>query len=315
MMRAASFFVAILLIASPGLAQKVESIRRGWKISNGPYNGCSWLVVSGPEAARQQILDQAKKTYSQPDPARLAGVEGKIFVEILTWQRPKMIAGVGAVTDLCPDRAMKEVIFVDQASDSPALRLPLESRDVAISYGFGANWNANAGIGVANLADFRAALGRGRYDVVVAYEDGGINRIGHGTGQAVWSGTETSRIDASGPAAPEYPLELVLKGVIAITNLQSGSSQSATSRTDQQAGFMGGLAVSGPPTEPLGVQAELLINERTPVSARPSVPLPTASRLSSSPSSCERESRIRIRNGSVCCWDRRSRSISAGARA
>jgi hypothetical protein len=186
-MRTTSAILAIVLLAvSQAWAQKIEPIRRGWNAFNGtPYNFCSWLVVSGPEVAKRNILEQAKKSYSEPDATRLAAVEGKVFVEILTLTER---------SQRCSNRIMKEVIFVDKQSDKPALRLPLESKDIAMSNGFGATWTANNGLGIAAVADFRSALGKGKYHLVVVYEDGGTERIGQGAGQTVWSGDETGKI-------------------------------------------------------------------------------------------------------------------------
>jgi hypothetical protein len=150
-----------------------------------PYNGCSWLVVSGPEAAKQNIVEQAKKAYTAPDPARLAGVERKVFIEVRT---------VGERRQGCSNRTMAEVIFVDKGSDQAAFRLPLQSREVAMSNGFGATWEANDGFAVGELADFRAALSKGKYHVVVVYADGGTARIGQGAGGTVWSQSETAKV-------------------------------------------------------------------------------------------------------------------------
>jgi len=116
--------------ATPLEAQ--ESVRRGWNAMNGwPYNLCSWIVVSGPETLRRNALEQAKKTYSEPDPARLAKIEGRIFVEIRTAAEQRQG---------CSNRTMSEIIFVDKRSDKPAFRLPVESREFAMQNGFGATW-------------------------------------------------------------------------------------------------------------------------------------------------------------------------------
>jgi hypothetical protein len=186
MPRISAIIAIVILAVSPAWAQKIEPVRRGWNAFNGtPYNFCSWLVVSGPEVAKRNIIEQAKKSYSEPDATRLANVEEKVFVEILTLTERKQ---------RCSNRMMKEVIFVDKQSDKPVLRLPLESKEIAMSNGFGATWTANNGLGVAALADFRDALGKGKYHVVVVYEDGGTERISQGAGQTVWSGDETGKI-------------------------------------------------------------------------------------------------------------------------
>ncbi len=187
-MQRANFLCCLAMVAATTAvsAQKAESIRRGWNAFNGtPYNFCSWLVVSGPEVAKQQIRDQAKRAYTEPDAARLASVEGKVFVEILTVTERK---------PGCSNRTMKEVIFVDKESDKPVLRLPVESRETAMSNGFGATWNANDGLAIADLAQFKTTLGSGKYHVVLVYEDGGTARIGQGAGQTVWSASETGKV-------------------------------------------------------------------------------------------------------------------------
>jgi hypothetical protein len=174
------------LLVGPVSAQDIDPIRRGWDAYNGrPYNGCSWLVVSGPEVATQSIIQQAKKAYSEPDPKRLANVAGKVFIEIRT---------VSERTQGCSNRTMTEVIFVDKESDKPALRLPLESKEAAMSNGFGATWTSNEGLAVGDLSEFKRTLASGKYHVVVVYEDGGTASVGQGAGRTVWSADETRKV-------------------------------------------------------------------------------------------------------------------------
>lgn len=177
--------VCSILTVSLAWAQRAEPIRRGWNSVRGPYNSCSWLLVSGPEAAKQNIIEQAKRAYSEPDPKRLANVAGKVFVEIRT---------VAERQQGCSNRTMTEVIFVDKDSDKPALRLPLESREAAMSNGFGATWKSNEGLATADITEFKSTLAEGKYHVVIVYEDGGTERIGQGVGMTVWSGDETRKI-------------------------------------------------------------------------------------------------------------------------
>jgi hypothetical protein len=184
-MRGTCTAAIVVLIGAVSWAQRAEPIRRGWNAFNGvPYNSCSWLVVTGPAAARQKIIEQAKQKYSEADPSRLASVQNKVFVEILT---------VAERQKGCSNRTFTEVIFVDKDTDKPVLRLPVESREIALSNGFGANWNANDGVAVANFEEFTTTL-RGKYHVVVVYADGGTARIGQGAGQTVWSANETSKV-------------------------------------------------------------------------------------------------------------------------
>jgi len=182
-----SFVLIIgILFTGAGAAQKPEAIRRGFNAFNGnPYNLCSWLVVSGPEVAKQKIIEQAKKTYSEPDPQRLASVESKVFVELLTVSERKQG---------CSNRTFTEVIFVDKQTHKPALRVPLESREIAFSNGFGANWNANDGVGIVDFLQFKTTLANGKYHVVLVYADGATDKIDQGVGQTVWSGNETRKV-------------------------------------------------------------------------------------------------------------------------
>ena len=87
---------------------------------------------------------------------------------------------------------MEEVLFVNKDTDQLTLRFPLESRETALSNGFGANWESNDGIAVGDLAEFKSTLSE-KYDVVVVYEDGGTDKIRQGWG-AVWSGDETRKV-------------------------------------------------------------------------------------------------------------------------
>lgn len=175
-----------LLIAASSNGQTTSPVRRGFNAFNGtPYNLCSWIEVSAPETAKQLMVEQARGTYSQPDPGRLGTVEGKVFIEVHT---------VGERQAGCSNRTMTEVIFVNKDTDRPAYRLPIQSREIAMSNGFGAKWQGNDGIAIGKFDEFQAALAKGRYQVVIVYEDGGTSKIGQGVGMTVWSGSETSNV-------------------------------------------------------------------------------------------------------------------------
>lgn len=177
-----------VLVAIPASAQKAEPIRRGLlstMYGTEPFNQCNWMVVTGPEAAKQRILDQAKKAYTEADPERLAGIENKVFVEMLT--SAKLQQG-------CSNRTMKEVVFVDKKTDTPRLRLPLESRESVWSNAFGATWNSDDGVAVADLAEFKTTLAKGTFRVIVVYADGGTKEISHGAGRSAWSEDETKKV-------------------------------------------------------------------------------------------------------------------------
>jgi len=179
-------FVAVLTVVGimPLPAAGQEAIRRGWNSMQGePYHPCLWLVVTGPAAAAENYVEQTKNAYREPDLERLARMQDQVFIEIRT------ITERGA----CSNRIMEEVIFVDKDTDQPTLRFPLESVEIALSNGFGANWEANDGIAIADFAEFKSALSE-NYHVVVVYEDGGTERIGQGFRQTVWSGGETRKL-------------------------------------------------------------------------------------------------------------------------
>jgi len=175
----AAFFSTAMVEDEPG------PVKGGWStMKSAPYNRCSYLEVTGPAAAKAQILRQAKRVYREPDPDALAAVEGQVLVRIVT------------LTERQCTTVPKEVIFVDKKSDKPALRLSLKPQTIALQNGFGATWASTDGIATLPIEEFRAALRDGKFKVVVVDAGGATSEIkGGGIGMPPpWSGDHTLRV-------------------------------------------------------------------------------------------------------------------------
>jgi len=162
-----------------------KTVRTCWNsMSSQPYGDCSYLEVTGPEAARAQILERAKKQYREPDPAALAAVEDKVIVRV---------ASMGYTS--CASHVPTEIVFVDKETDEPALRVPLANESTVLQNGFGAQWTSTDGIGIVSAEEFRKALaGDAKFNAVVVLKSGDSYRMKAGARNVPWSGKHTAKV-------------------------------------------------------------------------------------------------------------------------
>jgi hypothetical protein len=176
--------VVLLVVGSVPTYAGNDTVRTGWNGMYGrPYNGCSYLEVTGPTAAKRLILERAKKQYREADPEALAAVEGNVVVRVAT------VGDRG-----CATHVPREIIFVDKKTDTPALRLELASDVATLQNGFGAEWTSTDGVATVKVDEFQKALGGGRYKVMVVLKSGDTKEInGGGVGKITWSSDHTKK--------------------------------------------------------------------------------------------------------------------------
>jgi len=175
---------ALFLVSGFAEAGEPKPVKTGWNSMTGhPYDFCSYLEVTGPEAAKALILKRAKEQYREADPQALAAVEGKVVVRFAT---------MGEVR--CSRLVPKEMIFVNKATDKPVLRLPMDADTTSLQNGFGATWTSTDGVATVPVEEFKTALGEGKFNILVVLASGDTLEMKAGLGNQMWSGGHTKKV-------------------------------------------------------------------------------------------------------------------------